>query len=139
MDKPPIDFERLKAIKDPVKFYKVLVGSQSCHGGKYTWDLPSESSGLYTPSIWNTYVAKLELCSKGLHVTTNPSLWWKDGCTVYEVKVEGECGGKDEKKSKFVYPRVQLLRPVKMINIDGGWKIEQDEKKSSGWSEPFKE
>ena len=120
------------------KLYKVLIGNQSCHGGKYIWSLPSLSNDKWLPGDWNSVDGKLSLCSTGLHVTSKPSLWWKDGCTVYEVQIEGELGGKDEETSKFVYPRVRLISPVKMISIPGGWAIEQDEMKSSGWSDPIK-
>jgi hypothetical protein len=121
--------------------YKVLVNGKSCHGGsdKYIWALPSMINNIWTPGEWNVFDGKMVICVSGLHVTEQPSLWWKDGCMVYEVEVDGELGGKDEEKSKFVYSRVRLLRQVKMINIAGGWKIEQNESKSSGWSDPIKE
>lgn len=127
-------------------YYKVLVGGASCHGGLYMWSLPTVTEHLLgeqglTPiwkaGEWATFDGKTSLCSSGFHVTTNPSLWWKDGCIVYAAEVDG-IGGKDEEKSKIVVARVRLLHAVPMIKIDKGWQIKQDETKSSGWSDPEK-
>lgn len=119
---------------EPVKYYKVLVDGKSCHGGTFTWSLPTEDM----PGDWNSVEGAIKLCENGLHVTTNPNHWWKDGCTVYEVEIDGEIGGRDDAKAKIVVPKVRLLVAVKSLMIDGKWTITQDESKSSGWSDPIK-
>ncbi len=117
------------------KYYKVLVDGKSCHGGNLVWSLPTETE----PGDWQSVDGDIVLCQNGLHVTTNPNHWWKDGCTVYEVEIDGEIGGRNDAKAKIVVPRVRLLRAVKSLIIDGEWKIIQDESKSSGWSDPIKQ
>ncbi len=116
------------------KYYKVLVNGKSCHGGNLKWSLPTESS----PGDWQSVDGKIVLCQNGLHVTTDPNHWWKDGCTVYEVEIDGEIGGRDDTKAKLVVPKVRLLAAVLTLKIEGAWTIVQDEAKSSGWSDPVK-
>ena|SRR5665213_2758393 len=116
------------------KYYKVLVGGKSCHGGSLNWSLPVDGQ----PGDWQSVDGKIVLCQKGLHVTTDPNHWWKDGCTVYEVEIGGEIGGRDDAKAKIVVPKVRLLAAVNSLVIDGKWTIVQDESKSSGWSDPVK-
>lgn len=125
----------MSEIITPEKYYKVLVDGKSCHGGNLEWSLPTEGK----PGDWHSVDGKIILCQNGLHVTTNPSHWWKDGCTVYEVEIEGEIGGREDSKAKIVVPKVRLLAVVNVIKIDGKWEIIQDESKSSGWSDPVKQ
>lgn len=116
------------------KFYKVLVNGKSCHGGNLVWSLPTENG----PGEWQEVAGKIVLCENGLHVTSNPVHWWKDGCTVYEVEIDGEIGGRNNEKCKIVVPKVRLIKAVNSLIIDGKWTITQDESKSSGWSDPVK-
>ena len=116
------------------KYYKVLVDGKSCHGGNLAWSLPTQDQ----PGDWQSVDGEIILCQKGLHVTTNPTHWWKDGCTVYEVEIDGEIGGRNDEKCKLVVPKVRLIRAVNSLIIDGKWKIVQDESKSIGWSDPIK-
>ena len=116
------------------KYYKVLVDGKSCHGGDLVWSLPKDGN----PGDWQSVSGKITLCENGLHVTTNPTHWWKDGCTVYEVEIDGEIGGRNDAKCKIVVPKVRLIKAVNSLIIDGEWKIIQDESKSSGWSDPIK-
>lgn len=124
----------MSEIITPEKYYKVLVNGKSCHGGNLVWSLPTEAA----PGEWHSVNGKIVLCENGLHVTTNPTHWWKDGCIVYEVEIDGEIGGRIDHKCKLVVPKVRLLRAVNSLLIDGQWKIVQDESKSSGWSDPVK-
>lgn len=124
----------MSEIITPEKYYKVLVDGKSCHGGTLTWSLPVDGN----PGEWHNVDGKITLCENGLHVTTNPTHWWKDGCTVYEVEIDGEIGGRNDEKCKLVVPKVRLLVAVKSLIVDGKWQIIQDESKSSGWSDPVK-
>jgi hypothetical protein len=125
----------MSTIITPEKYYKVLVDGKSCHGGNLVWSLPTEDA----PGDWQSVDGDIVLCQNGLHVTTNPVHWWKDGCTVYEVEIDGEIGGRNDAKAKIVVPKVRLLKAVNSLIIDGEWKIVQDESKSSGWSDPVKQ
>ena len=118
----------------PEQYYKVLVNGKSCHGGDLTWSLPDGDK----PGDWHEVAGKIVICENGLHVTTNPVHWWKDGCTVYEVEIDGEIGGRNDEKAKIVVPKVRLIRVVNSLIVDGKWQIIQDESKSSGWSDPVK-
>jgi len=125
----------MSVIITPEKYYKVLVDGKSCHGGDLIWSLPAENN----PGDWHSVDGNIILCQNGLHVTTNPNHWWKDGCTVYEAEIDGEIGGRDDSKSKIVVPKVRLVAVVTVLKIDGKWEIIQDESKSSGWSDPVKQ
>lgn len=125
----------MSEIITPEQYYKVLVNGKSCHGGDLTWSLPNGDQ----PGDWHSVDGKIVLCENGLHVTTNPVHWWKDGCIVYEVEIDGEIGGRNDEKAKIVVPKVRLLRAVDSLIVDGKWKITQDESKSSGWSDPVKQ
>lgn len=125
----------MSTIITPEKYYKVLVDGKSCHGGNLVWSLPTESA----PGDWHSVDGDIALCQNGLHVTTVPNHWWKDGCIVYEAEIEGEIGGRDDAKCKIVVPKVRLLTVVTILKIDGKWEIVQDESKSSGWSDPVKQ
>ena len=125
----------MDTISTPEKYYKVLVDGKSCHGGDLIWSLPTETE----PGDWQEVSGTLILCERGLHVTTNPVHWWKDGCTVYEVEIDGEIGGRNDEKCKIVVPKVRLIKAVNSLIIDGKWEIIQDESKSSGWSDPIKQ
>lgn len=116
------------------KYYKVLVNGNSCHGGTLAWSLPTANQ----PGEWVAVDGDLALCARGLHVTTNPVHWWKDGCVVYEAEIDGAIAGRNDEKCKIVVPKVRLLRALNSLIIDGEWKIVQDESKSSGWSDPVK-
>lgn len=118
----------------PIKYYKVLVNGKSCHGGNLVWSLPTETA----PGEWHSVEGAIILCSNGLHLTSDPNHWWKDGCTVYEAEIDGGIGGRDDSKAKVVVAKTRLLKAVTVIKIDGNWKITQDESRSSGWSDPVK-
>lgn len=116
------------------KYYKVLVNGKSCHGGNLIWSLPTENAF----GEWHSVEGNIVLCSNGLHLTSDPNHWWKDGCTVYEAEIDGTIGDRDDSKAKVVVAKTRLLKAVSVIKIDGNWKITQDESRSSGWSDPVK-
>jgi hypothetical protein len=85
--------------------YKVLVAGRSCHGGDLAWSLPSNGE----PGSWHE-VARVELCHSGLHLTSLPEAWWKEGATLYEAEAEGVVG--DDAAEKVAAKRVRLIREV---------------------------
>jgi hypothetical protein len=89
--------------------YKVLVAGKSCHGGSLTWSLPKRSGSKWTPGDWHD-VPTVSLCNSGLHLTSLPEAWWKDGATLYEVEAEGVVGNAAD--TKVAAKRVRLLREV---------------------------
>jgi hypothetical protein len=68
-----------------IMLFKVLKDGKSFHGGKHTWSLPIGD----TPGEWHKIAYDPIICGQGFHVTSNPALWWKEGCTVYVAEVGG--------------------------------------------------
>ena len=67
--------------------YKVLLNGSSCHGGKGSWNLPTEDGpGEWMPDI----VGVVEPCARGYHLTEHPALWWKDRAVCYEAEGRGD-------------------------------------------------
>ena len=88
-----------------VTLYKVLVGGRSCHGGDLAWSLPADGK----PGDWHE-VASTKMCERGLHLTSVPEAWWKDGAQLFEAEAEGLSG--DPASTKVVAKRARLVRPV---------------------------
>ena len=91
------------------KFYKVLLNGDSCHGGSFSWGLPSESS----PGEWHALPDNEEpiLCQKGFHVTSQPTSWWVENADCYEVECEGLLP-EDPNNHKAVCSKIRLLRKL---------------------------
>jgi len=93
-------------------YYKVLVDGKSCHGGDMEWSLPArDESGNWTPGKWHTVKGDLEICDRGLHVTTNITKWLKPGCSAYRCAVKGIGSRRDD---KFVVRSVRLLEKTEL-------------------------
>jgi hypothetical protein len=92
-------------------YYKVLVDGRSCFGGKLEWSLPTmRPDGNWEPGDWMAVSGPIELCYRGLHLTTDPyGQWVSWNMTVYEAE-HGEIV--DHKRDKLVSDRARLLRPV---------------------------
>ena len=90
-----------------MKLYKVLKNGSSCHGGNLTWSLPADGK----PGAWHEETS-VELCKRGLHLTSYPETWWVSGCQVYEAEAEGPVEG--EGTTKVVCKRARLIRQVSL-------------------------
>jgi hypothetical protein len=94
------------------KLYKVLSPTgESQNGGSLKWDLPKEGQ----PGKWHE-VQAVSMCSKGLHLTTDPVQWRKPNCRVFEVEAEGfetkDDGSVSFSGDKCVARRARLLREL---------------------------
>ena len=85
--------------------YKILVNGKSCHGGDLTWNLPKGK-----PSKWHTVDGDLEICSKGIHLTTERFNWYKWGCEVYEAEAKDILEWEGD---KCVARSVRLIKKVR--------------------------
>ena len=93
-------------------YYKVLVDGKSCHGGDMEWSLPArDESGNWTPGKWHTVKGDLEICDRGLHVTTDITKWLKPGCSAYRCAVKGIGSRRGD---KFVVRSVRLLEKTEL-------------------------
>ena len=102
-------------------YYKVLVDGKSCHGGDMEWSLPArDESGNWTPGKWHTVKGDLEICDRGLHVTTDITKWLKPGCSAYRCAVKG-IGSR--RADKCV---VRSVRLIEKIELPAWWlQVEQ--------------
>ena len=68
--------------------YKVLMGLESCNGGKAKWRVGE----------WKTVEGDLTMCERGLHLTTEPyKAWYKWGATIYRGEAKGIVDVQDDK------------------------------------------
>jgi hypothetical protein len=91
-------------------YYKVTgKNGESLHGGDLTWSLPTEENGVWTPGAWAEVEGEIVVCSNGLHLTTEPSKWYRTGCRLFVAEGEGDC---DAEEDKIAFRRARLLREV---------------------------
>ena len=93
------------------RYYKVLVGGRSCHGGEQEWSLPDGE----TPGAWISVDGPLSMCSHGLHLTREPARWYKDGAVPYLAEYDGEV--LDDDGDKICCRRVRLLSACKWVDL----------------------
>ena len=94
-----------------MKYYKVLVNGSSCFGGRLRWSLPVERpDGDWEPGAWMEVSGPIDLCRRGLHLTTDPyGPWVIWGMQVYQAE-PGEIVA--QLRDKVVTRRARLLRPI---------------------------
>ena len=92
-----------------MKYYKILLNGQSCHGGSFSWSLPKEG----IPGEWHALPDNEEpiLCQKGFHVTSQPTSWWVENADCYEAECEGLLP-EDPSNHKAVCSKIRLLRKL---------------------------
>ena len=94
-------------------YYKVLKRNKSCHGGDYTWSLPTQNpDGTYTPGNWHTYEGELCVCLAGFHLTNNPYRWYKELGTTYETEVDWSQDHLLCMDDKIVVRKIRLTKPL---------------------------
>lgn len=87
-----------------VALYKVLVDGMSVHGGDLEWSLPKDGK----PGEWHEVEGEVVVCKNGLHLTSNPQVWWKEKAEVYLVEAEGVVGALTD--DKVAAKRARLMR-----------------------------
>ena len=93
-----------------IRYWKVLdAAGHSCHGGDFTWSLPtwSKTKG-WIPGDWTPNVTP-RLCESGYHVCRDDDLIHWLGERIYACEVRGEV---DEADDKVVAESVRLLCPT---------------------------
>ena len=92
-----------------MKLYKILVDGKSCHNGNLKWSLPTKKNGKWIAGNWHTVDGELEICKRGLHLTTKRFNWYKWGCSVYEAETKGKIKWQED---KCVVNSARLLKEV---------------------------
>ena len=99
-----------------MKYYKVLMGDQSCHGGSLTWPLPKDGQ----PGEWVKFEGELDPCCSGIHLTSDPAKWYdQKGLSVYEAEFDGDHETCSD--DKIVCRNVRLMRllsPDELANVN---------------------
>lgn len=93
------------------QFYKILSPKgESIHGGDLTWSLPTQKKdGSWKPGKWAKVEGDIDVCSNGLHLTTEPGRWYTIDCVCYAA--EGK-GASDSEGDKTAFAQARLLYPV---------------------------
>ncbi len=89
--------------------YKVLLGGKSAHGGTLGWSLPTQDGDDWQPGAWHTVPGRIDVCERGLHLTSDPTQWMRCGCEVYLAEGRGEHQSRGDKTA---YAEARLLRPA---------------------------
>ncbi len=89
--------------------YKV-VGPQgeSIHGGSLSWSLPKDGA----PGDWTEVTGCLEICARGLHLTSDPVAWMKQGARVFEVETSDPVADAPRDGDKVCVRRARLVREL---------------------------
>lgn len=94
--------------------YKLLDGDQSCHGGSYTWSLPTPDG----PGEWHEITEPLCVCKVGFHLTSDPRRRTHGdedkplGIYLVEVDPKKEVQRPSGNSDEWVVARVRLVRPI---------------------------
>jgi hypothetical protein len=97
--------------EDVTDWYKVLVDGKACHGGNMMWSLPvADGVGGYVPGAWHVVDGPVEVCRRGLHLTSDPVAWMRTGAMIYRAEGAGEFSSDGSDKTAFALAR--LLAPA---------------------------
>lgn len=101
-------------------YYKVLgPNGESVNGGSLDWSLPTVDGGVVTPGAWAKVTSKIELCERGLHLTSAPAVWWQKGFRVFEAEVDPSAkidGPQVREGDKIAVSKCRLLREVQDLS-----------------------
>jgi len=97
------------------KYYKVLLNGESFHGGNLKWSLPkkNDDSLTYEPGDWMSVAGPVQICVRGLHLTSDPKRWFAHDADVYEVEIgDGERSDHIDHDEKIAVEKCRLVRPL---------------------------
>ena len=93
------------------KYYKVLMGGRSFHGGNMEWSLPNGKK----PGEWHKIDGKLSICSRGLHLTCEPAKWFASGAEIYEAEYRGDAQTEGD---KIAVAECRLIRKLTNAELE---------------------
>src|SRR6185437_7190206 len=97
-------------------YYKVTGPSgESVNGGTLDWSLPVVDGDAVTPGEWACVTGVIELCERGLHLTSAPAMWWQRGYRVFEVEIDPSAtidGPESNEGDKIAVSKCRLVREV---------------------------
>lgn len=90
-------------------YFKILVGSKSCHGGTYKWDLPVGD----IPGAWSKRInGKLIPCRNGYHIAEDWQLFeWMDS-SIQEIYIAEKKYKSIKATDKVVARSIRLVKKV---------------------------
>lgn len=125
------------ALRKAGAWFKVLHEGRSCSGGDFTWSLPTEAGGTWTPGDWAELPAheSVEMCVRGFHITRSPHLWMVPGATTYLVEIpddvlRGSLGAFARGDDKSVVRKCRLVRPLTPAELAGLEQVPATEPKN---------
>ena len=99
-------------LADGTRLFKVLNPDGSpCHGGnpEFRWPMPTDDA----PGEWIEVKGTLKLCDHpGLHLTRNPSRWYREQAIVCEAEYDGQILDSHDTDGKVSVRRARLVRIV---------------------------
>ena len=88
--------------------FKVLTDNGlPAHGGSGAWPLPKGDG----PGAWLEAEGALELCASGLHLTSDPLVWWKPNTRVYVAEAD-PVGAVSDGSDKMAFRRARLVAEI---------------------------
>jgi len=117
------------------RWYKVVVDGKSCHGGGLVWPMPTADG----PGEWVRVDGELSMCSRGIHLTDDPTRWYVVNCQIFEVEPD-EIVKEDERDRKGLCRAARLVRQVTdptelaslRIFVEGSHKVDSGKAAASG-------
>jgi hypothetical protein len=108
-----MEFHMEKDTPEPTHpLFKVLIDGRACHGGDLQWSLPVQSPGDegWQPGEWHAVEPPIQVCERGLHLTSDPLAWLRTGAMVY--RAEGAGATSEDGSDKTAFERARLLAPA---------------------------
>ena len=91
-----------------MNLFKILGDDcKPCHGGTGEWPLPVDSQ----PGEWLEVDGDIQVCSRGLHLVSDPLIWWQRKSRLFVAEAD-PVGASFDSTIKAAFGRARLLYEV---------------------------
>lgn len=92
-------------------YFKILRATGESIYQNFTWPLPVNGK----PGAWLTHDGPVVLCQSGLHLATDPKVWFEPDCKIYVASVSGPVVAGDN--AKIACSKTRLVREATQADL----------------------